>query len=148
MADQTSHLHQILRLNGHSFRKLADVERPIELPSIVRANTRFGRDGALIATRTNIQGGDVMVHLLPTSISAQFVLRQAALINNGATIIFNGSYGDPELGISVTLRGGFLVENNAGTEPEGNFDCKFTFEQILPNYDAAKFSAAPLLANT
>lgn len=146
MADLTSHLHHIFRLNGHTFRKFADVDNPIELPTITHVNYKYGRDGALLAARSNIQGGPIAVHLLPTSTSVKFIMQQVALNYNGADIEYNGSYVNSHLGISMTLRGGYLAESKAGSEPESDFDCTFIFEQILPNYDAVKFNEPPLLA--
>ena len=143
----TSHLHQVLILNGHTFRKLADVERPIEIPTVIKATHKFGKDGALLATRTNHQGGELMVHLMPTSTSAKFVLRQASLIDNGANVEWTGSFNDQTNGTSILLQGGVLLECPPGTEPEGNFSIKFVFEQFVTNYDGAKFSQPPLLSN-
>ena len=147
MTTQTSHIHQTLRLNGHTFRGFADTDRPVELPNVVLATHKFGKDGSLLATATNQQGGEVMLHLLPTSISCKFMIRQMAKIHNGSRIVWRGSYTDSELGTSLVFRGGVLLEAMPGTEPENQYDCKFVFEQIIGQYDGAKFGEPPLLAN-
>ena len=148
MPTLASHLHQTLILNGHRFVNLADNERPIELPSIEMLTHRFGKDGGMLATRTNIQGGEVMVRLLPTSQSVKFVLKQRALMNNGKRINFSGSYSDSQLNFTIQLVGGFLKACPPGIEPDVDFECTFLFEQIIGNFDAAKFAAPPLLAET
>ncbi len=147
MPTETSHLHQKLILNGHIVRGFADVERPVEIPIVQNITHKYGKDGALLATRTNMQGGEILIHLLPTSVSVKFFLRQIRLLFNGSTINWKGSYTDSRLGTSITMKGGYLLEAPPGAEPEGNFDIKFVFEQILPAYDGAKFGAPPLVVS-
>ncbi len=145
MPTQLTHAHQVLIMNGVRVTGLADDENPVELPSIVLAEVKFGKDGTMFPMGTSMQGGEVMVKLLPTSPQVKDWMRKHAQIQQGARINWSGSYGDSQLGYSTLLEGGVLTEAPSGITPGGSsVEFKFQFEQITPQFDQAKFAPSPV----
>lgn len=146
MPNYLTNRHSQLIMNGERVQGLSDDNPPIELPSISLVEAVFGNDGTMYARGTAIRGGEVTVHLLPTSTTAKDWLRRHAEIQNGARIIWNGIYTDPELGYDTELRGGYLMTAPTGSVPGANLDFVFVFEEVIPNYDNAVFEPTPSFA--
>lgn len=139
--------HAELTINGHRFTGFSDDDPPVEFPDIELITTMRGRDGAMYASDTAIQGGEVTVKLLPTSQSAKQVLRWMTEILRGGRMLFQGSYADTELGYSVQLKGGMLKTAPPSVVPGKTYEATFEFEQLLPDYDGANFAPAPQVAS-
>ena len=141
--NQLSHVHSILRMNGQKVEGLADDDVPIELPDIDLAEITFGKDGAMYSNGTGRRGGEVMVKLLPTSVTAKEWLRDHAQIQNGTVLTYEGIWEDANLNYSTVLRGGVLTKAPAGIHPGKNVEFTFTFEETVPQMDAAAFARSP-----
>ena len=135
--------HIKLTLNGHTFQGWANEDPPVEFPDIEFLETDWGKDGTLYASNTAIRGGEVMVKLLPSSRSTKKVLNWVSERQRGKRLSFKGTFSDPELGFTVTLRGGLLTQAAAAAVPDKTYEATFTFEEILPNYNTAQFDPKP-----
>ena len=143
MTTTLSSRHINLILNGHRFTGYAEDDPPVEFPDMDLVETVTGRDGAMYANDTAMLGGDVTVKLLPTSESSKQVLRWLAQRQRGERLEFEGEYGDTALGYDVVLRGGVMKTCAPATVPGKTFEVVFAFEELIPNYDGARFAAAP-----
>ena len=143
MPKQNSIRHIDFTINGHRIDGWADDDPPYEFPDIDTVEIKYGKDGSLYASDTGIQGGEVMLKLLPDSRSTKQILRWFAERQRGTALEFTGSFNDTERGYSVQMKGGFLKRCPAGTSINKTFEPVFEFEQILPDYDAADFDPPP-----
>ena len=143
MPSQLSYLNQHLILNGERITGFADEEPAVDLPNIALSKTKRGPDGTMFVMGTGAKGGEVTVKLLPTSPSVKTFMRAHAEIQQGARIDFEGSFSDDELGFSMLLRGGVLVEAPPGITPDMNPHFKFDFEEAVPEFDGAQFAPTP-----
>ena len=138
-----SHLHSILTINGEQVQQLADDDVPVEMPDMDLYETTRGKDGAMYAFGTGVRGGEVTVKLLPTSVTAKSWLRKVALIQRGASIVWEGVWEDSTLGYSTLLRGGVLKKAPPAVHPGKNVEFMFDFEECVPQYDSANFDPLP-----
>ncbi len=144
MTTQTSNRHTLLILNGVRITGFSDDDPPVELPDIELAEETFGQDGTMYVRGTAKQGGEVMVKLLPTSPQTKWLMRKHAEIQSGARVEWEGTYGDPTLNYKTLLRGGVLKSAPPGISPGKNAEFTFVFEQLIPQFDSARFAAAPV----
>ena len=142
MATQLSNSAIVFILNGHRFSGFADEDPPVdfEVPEIATAN--FGKDGGLYTNDTGKRGGELTVKLLPASPSTKWMMRNHSLIKTGSIIHWSGTYSDPNLSYHSVLRGGVLTKAPNATPPGQNAEFMFVFEEIIPDYDSARFSAS------
>lgn len=146
MPVQESIRHIDFVINDHRIEGWADDDPPYEFPVIEFLNKKYGHDGTLYVSDSGMQGGEVMLKLLPNSRSTKQILRWVAMIQRGARLTFSGTLTDPELLYSVTMRGGFLFSSQAATSVNRTFEPVFEFEQVLPDYDSAAFDAPPTVS--
>ena len=92
---------------------------------------------------TSMQGGEVVVHLGPTSRTGAEWLRVLAQIQQGALVTWRGVYSDSLNGYSTSLEGGYLKTAPTGVSPGKNNDFTFVFERTLPQFDGVDFSPPP-----
>jgi len=142
MTTQLSTRSSILILNGVRITGFSDDDNPVEFSESELATVKFGQDGTMYSNATGNQGGEMTVKLLPSSPSAKWLMRHAARIKAGAVIYWNGSYGDPTLNYKVTLRGGVMTKPPNAIVPGTDPAFMFTFEEIVPDFDTARFSAS------
>lgn len=142
MTTQLSTRSSILILNGVRITGFSDDDNPVEFDESELATVKFGQDGTLYANATGKQGGEMTVKLLPSSPSTKWLMRHAARIKAGAVIYWNGSYGDPSLNYKATLRGGIMTKPPNAIVPGTDPSFMFTFEEIIPDFDTARFSAS------
>lgn len=140
---QLSHSNQTLIINGERVSALSDDDNPVELPQITLTEENFGSDGTMYTVGTSIRGGEVKVKLQPTSPQVKTWMRDFARIQQGEQINYDGSYGDPELDYTTVMRGGFLKMAPPGITPGVNAEFTFVFEELIPEFDNAKFRPSP-----
>ena len=113
-------------------------------------NTRFGASGDLSAFRTGMRGGDVTIKLLPTSPTVIHLMKCVAFIivqNESGTpdnvLTWDGSVTDHANKYKYALRDGVLVAAplgvTIGSGDAANRMFRFSFPQIIPEYDGASF---------
>ena len=141
--NQFSHSHQILIINGERVTALSDDANPVELPQITLVEENFGSDGIMYAMATSIKGGEVKVKLQPNSPQVKTWMRDFAQIQQGARINYTGSYGDSDLGYNTAFRGGFLKMAPPGISPGVTAEFTFVFEELVPEFDSARFRPSP-----
>ena len=147
MPELLSHRQTILMMDyGTGLMKVqgfSDDDPPVELPDIPLLDETFGQDGTMYALGTSMQGGEVTVHLGPSSPTAVAWIRLLAQAQQGAVIEWNGTYDDVLNNYSTKFSGGFLKSGPPGITPGKNNDFVFVFEQITPHLDNADFSPPP-----
>lgn len=144
MPTHISNINQTLILNNKRVVGLADDDSPVKLPDVESAKAVYGQDGTMYTHTTGMQGGEVSVMLLPTSRTAKEWLRDYARQLAGAVIVWRGSYGDNNLGYSTELLGGLMTKAPVGITPGSILTFMFQFEQLIPNYDNARFGRSPI----
>ena len=143
MPTELSYSHIDFRLNGERVVGYTDDGDPVEFDNITLAEIRRGKDGTMYTMGTGARGGKVTVRLLPTSLTAKSWLRKHAEILGGARLEWSGEYADSQQGWGVVLAGGVLTEAPPATTPDATLEFVFEFEEIKPNFDAAKFAPSP-----
>ena len=142
MSTQLSHRSAVLILNGTRITGLSDDDPPVEFEEVELATAVFGMDGGMYTNDTGKRGGEVTVKLLPASPSTKWLMRHAARIKGGARVNWSGSYGDPVLSYKVALNGGVLTKPPTAIVPGQSANFVFTFEEITPDFDTARFAAS------
>ena len=133
-------------LNGHRVAGYADESPPVEMPIIEIETVVWGKDGTMMTNSTGRQGGEVKVKLLGTSTTTKFLMREWARIQRtGETVNWEGTYGDTLLNYRSLLRGGRLTMAPVTVSPEVTAEFTFVFEQIIPQFDTARFVTEPLV---
>ena len=136
MPQVQSHGGMSLIINGERVQGFADEDPPVEYDAPSLYEETRGADGALYVRGTNNPGGSLTVKLLPTSKDTARFMRYRARIQAGEDVPINGFYGDPRLGMSAEMDGGFLMTAPQGVIPPGTTaEFVFIFERITPNYD-------------
>ncbi len=133
-------------IGGHTVTGWADESDALSLPAIESAQITRGADGQLMAMSTGNQGGEVMVKLLATSVSARYFSQRFTEQVQGARFVWEGSirYADNTVislsrGVLKTAPSGITM----GTGEVATQEFVFEFEQILMNRDIADVSSAP-----
>lgn len=139
--------HSVFTINGHRVEGWASASDALMLPAIEAAVTEVGADGKMVAASTGNRGGEVTVKLLPVSRSAAFLMQQAAQIQRGRPIEFNAELENRQNGVTTLFRRGVMTSYPAGqtlgNEVPPALEFTVTFEQIISNYDAARFDGPP-----
>ena len=136
--------NQILTMNGARVSGLSDDDVPVDIPVIEVLTEVFGQDGTLYTRGNAKRGGPVTVKLLPISLHTKIWIRQfTEIMQDGAEIEYNGSWGNPEKGYTTLLRNGALKSAPPAISPGVNPEFMFVFEEIIPEFDDADFGAAP-----
>ena len=146
MTNQLSHIHSVLTINGSRVQGLSDDDVPVELPDIDISEAKFGKDGTMYTIGSGMKGGEVIIRLLPTSVTASDWLREHARIQTGEVVKWDGVWSDSNLGYSTLMRGGVLKKAPPGIHPGKNCEFTFTFEQLIPQFDGASFDPAPIFS--
>ena len=136
-----------IQFNGHTCEGWSDDEDSFTVPDVELYNVKRGADGKMMVLGTANKGGEVMLKFLPNSRSTQFFGQQASRIREGTLVQFDGSYNNPNSGLSVRFERGVLRVSPFGqTQGKGdaaNREFTLEFESIVVNYDAARFSGPP-----
>ena len=137
-----------LILNGHQFEGWSTSDAPVKFPGVDLLEIQRGRDGTMYASDTGNRGGEMQVMLHPTSISAQRCAKWWGEHAKDADLNFSGIYNDPDLGISLSLRGGKM--RNAPPIPVQGEDYQATwdFEEMVPNVDGGTPNEPPRRVGT
>lgn len=142
MAIVLSHRHIRLTIDGNTIGGLADDDQPVVFPSIEMVDPKFGKDGNLYGTETGMLGGEVTIKLLPASPSVKLFLNWMAERHKGHRRSFNAQYGDDQLDFAVQMYGGLFKSCTAASTPGQTFEAVFVFEEIIPEYNSAKFGVS------
>ena len=133
-------------MNGSEVEGFGSEDPPVELPDIESRTITWGQDGTMYPMGTGRRGGEVTVHLGPSSPTAQRWFALWADQQNGAAINWNGRYEDLSNGTVTTFNGGVLSTAPSGVNPGQSTDWVLTFQDIVPDFTAARFSE-PLTSN-
>lgn len=136
----TSNNRTRLTMNGKLVRGLGSDDPPVELPDIEIITDDWGQDGTLYPMGTGRRGGEVTVHLGPSSpTAAEWFELFAEIQNEERVVIWNGKYEDRENGYATTLAGGLLKTAPTGVSPGKSTDWVFVFQDVVPQFTNAKF---------
>lgn len=147
-----SDAHRDHRVNGHRIEGMADVERPIQLPSEVeRYVISWGADGGMYARAKPQFGGPVVYRVFPTSVTAGWALGQRNLIDNADLMglehpRYEATDHQIVQGLTLALIGGVMNVPPVGIEAgQPTFEFTITYERIIPNPEGATWESSPLL---
>lgn len=137
-------------INGHTVSGWSSDSDALMMPSDVElAQVERGADGKMIASRTGNLGGTVQFKLLANSPSTQFFAQQASHIQRGGMVEFNGSVRYSS-GMVTRMERGVMTKaplgQTLGSGPAPARVFEFEFEQVLSNYDGARFDSPPAVA--
>lgn len=137
--------HTTVTINGHRVQGWSS--GGIQLPQIQGASTDVGPDGKMVAASTGVKGGRVTISLMANSASAKYFMQQAAQLQRGARIEFEGSLQDTHNNFSTRFERGVMVDWPSGQSlsqqtPQSR-DFSFDFETVISNYDSANFTGPP-----
>ena len=133
--------HTVVIFNGHQVQGWSEDADAIGLPDIELASVRRGADGKMAAFSSGNKGGQVTLKLLPNSPSTRFFMQQVARILDGASVVWNGTVQNPQLGSGTRLLRGVMITGPGGlTQGMGdtaNRNFVFEFERVIPDWDGA-----------
>lgn len=136
-----SHRHIKMTINGIRITGFADDDQPVSFPNIEMVDPKFGKDGSLYGTDTGMLGGEVTIKLLPAAPFVKQCLNWMAERHKLVRRTFYGTYGDNQLNFQISMLGGMLKSCTSASTPGQTFEIVFVFEELIPDYDNAKFLA-------
>ena len=145
MSTIISERSMVLHINGIEVKGFANVSPVIDWPEAPFFNFEFGKDGRTYGSDTGNVGGEIVVHLLPTSpFVRQLIAWRNEWVNGEPRTVFSGSYRDATLNIGVSFREGYLVSCPMFPSPGKVFEVGFYFEHFISDIETAKFSEPPM----
>lgn len=142
--------HAEVIINGHTCQGWAAEAEAIALPQITLMEEAVGPDGLAVFGSTGMRGGLIEFKFQANSLSKKWFGQQAARIQGGAAIEFNGTIRHRQTG-EVTRLGRGAMKNIPAGQTLGNgvpaarqFD--IYFQSIVTNYDAMKTDSIPVAA--
>ena len=129
--------------NGHEIQGWSEDTDSLMMPDAFElASVRRGATGDMAAFSSGDKGGPVSIKLLPNSPSTKFFMQQLTDYLEGGNTIWHGSIQNAQLGFGFTLKRGIMTTGPLGqTMGKGevaNQTFIFEFEEIVPDYDAAR----------
>ena len=140
--------HTIVTLNGHTIEGWASETAAIEWPNTEATTWTYSPDGKMMGVRSGMKGGPMIFRVQANSPTAAWFARkfQKYIHGDGEPERFEGSYENPNAGISGTFTNGYFTSGPAGqsigTEVAMQ-EYTLNFEVIRYNADAAKYTSAP-----
>lgn len=142
MAEILSYRLLRLSLNGHRVWGFAPVDEPVTLEGTEDLFTRTrGPDGTLITSSSGYVGGELTIHLLPTSQSALWFVRERQRVRRGMARYIDGNLTLDDL--SAQLRGGVLVDAPPVIIPKKHYVATIDFEVVNVQMEGVRYSPAP-----
>ena len=133
--------HTEVEINGIRFEGFSEDSDAISVPTITLVSVRRGATGEKARFASGDQGGEFTFKLLPNSPTVPKLMRQAALIQQGRSINWEGSIRNTQTNTSASLSNGDLISYPAfytmGKDDVGNMEFVFDFD-ILPDFDAPR----------